>query len=175
MRIRWPRRRLWRWGAVVLVIVGLAVALYPPAHFWGPRPYRHPDGIFGVTRGDFEDDILPHYQVSLPCDVDGLRYSNAEDMTGPMGQLYLHFTTSQRCLDRILEGWLAAPTQPPTMTPRDPDFPFSASSIPDTFGWHFDAESYDVYQRAGDLVTGSVVAVRDGGHLSVYLLARYAH
>jgi hypothetical protein len=27
------RARLWRWGAVGLVIAGLAVALYPPAHF----------------------------------------------------------------------------------------------------------------------------------------------
>ena len=173
--VRRPRHRLLRWGTIVLVVVGLAVALYPPAHFWGPRPYRHPDGLFGVTRGDFEDDILPHYQVSLPCDVDGLRYSNAEDMTGPMGELYLHFATSQGCLERILDGWLAVPAEPPTMAPSDPEFPLPAATLPDTLGWRFDAPSYQVYRRMGDLVTGDVVAVRDGKRLSVYLLARYAY
>ncbi|MFI7659915.1 ferritin-like domain-containing protein [Micromonospora parva] len=173
--VRGSRHRLWRWGAIVLVVAALAVALYPPAHFWGPRPYRHPDGIFGVTRGDFEDDILPHYQVSLPCDVDGLRYSNAEDMTGPMGELYLHFTTSPGCLDRILDGWAAAPAQPPTMAPTDAGFPLPAAAIPETIGWRLDAPSYQVYQRRGDVVTGHVVAVRDGKRLSVYLLGRYAH
>ncbi|MEU4551061.1 ferritin-like domain-containing protein [Micromonospora violae] len=172
--LRRPGRRLRRWAVIGLVVVGLAVALYPPAHFWGPRPYRHPDGLFGVTRGDFEDDILPHYQVSLPCDVDGLRYSNAEDVTGPMGELYLYFTTSQGCLDRILEGWAAVPAEPPTMAPTDAGFPLRAATIPDTIGWRFDAPSYQVYRREGDVVTGNVVAVRDGKRLTVYLLARYA-
>ncbi|MBQ0979820.1 ferritin-like domain-containing protein [Micromonospora sp. M61] len=173
--VRRTRTRLWRWGTILLVIAGLAVALYPPAHFWGPRPYRHPDGLFGVTRGDFEDDILPHYEVSLPCDVDGLRYSNAEDMTGPMGQLYLHFTTSQGCLDRILDGWAAVPAEPSTMAPTDPGFPLPAAAIPGTIGWRFDAPSYQVYRREGDVVTGDVVVVRDGRQLRVYLLARYAY
>ncbi|MER7441869.1 hypothetical protein [Micromonospora avicenniae] len=172
---RWPERRAWRWGVAVLVVVGLAVWLYPPAHFWGPRPYRHPDGIFGVTRGDFEEDMLPHYQLSLPCDVDGLRYSNAEDMTGPMGELYLHFTTSQECLDRILAEFGAVPAQPSAMAPTDDAFPFPASAVPDMFGWRFDAESYLVFQRPGDPVDGDVVALREDEGLSVYLRARYGY
>ncbi|MFI7607225.1 hypothetical protein ACIBTV_19080 [Micromonospora sp. NPDC049366] len=171
----WRRARLWRWGAAALAAVVLAVLLYPPAHFWGPRPYRHPDGIFGVTRGDFEDDILPHYQLSLPCDVDGLRYANLEDMTGPMGELYLHFTTSPDCLDRILDGFAAAPTQPAVMTPADAAFPFPASSVPDTFGWDFDADSYLVFRRAGNPVTADVVAHEEGADRSVYLRARYGY
>ncbi|MDG4807771.1 hypothetical protein O7634_13530 [Micromonospora sp. WMMD1120] len=175
MEATWPRHRLWRWGLIGLVVVAVAVALYPPAHFWGPRPYRHPDGLFGATRGDFEDDILPHYQVSLPCDVDGLRYANTEDVTGPMGELYLRFRTSPGCLDRILGGWAADPAQPATMAPTDPGFPMPASAIPDTVGWRFEADSYQVYRRAGDVVTGSVVALRDGRRVTVHLIARYAH
>ncbi|MBF9130403.1 hypothetical protein I0C86_15760 [Plantactinospora sp. S1510] len=160
---------------VALVVVGVAVWLYPPAHFWGPRPYRHPDGIFGLTRGDFEDVILPHYRLSLPCDVDGLRYSNAEDMTGPMGELYLRFSTSQECLDRVLGAFGAVPGKPPVVAPNDSAFPIPASSVPDHFGWSFDAESYLVFQRSGNPVTGDVVVRRDGARREVYLRARYGY
>lgn len=61
------------------------------------------------------------------------------------------------------------------MAPTDSVFPFPASSVPDTFGWSFDAESYLVFQRPGDPVTGDVVAVRDGARRTVYLRARYGY
>ncbi|MET8359954.1 hypothetical protein [Micromonospora sp. NPDC005171] len=120
--------RLWRWGAIGLVIAG-------------PLPAR---ALLGAA--------------ALPAP----------------GRVLRHFTTSRGCLDRILDGWAAVPAQPPTMAPTDQGFPLPAATIPDTIGWRFDAPSYEVHRREGDVVTGNVVAVRDGKRLSVYLLARFA-
>lgn len=67
------------------------------------------------------------------------------------------------------------PDQPAVMAPTDARFPFPASSVPDTFGWSFDAESYQVYRRDGDPVAGDAAAARENGLLSVYLRARYGY
>lgn len=48
--------------------------------------------------GDLEEDLLPHFQVKLPCDTQHLRYGEWEDF-GPAGWLALRFDTSTACLD----------------------------------------------------------------------------
>lgn len=131
--------------------------------------------IVATVRTNDRLSSCPHFELSLPCDVAGLRYSNVEDMTGPMGELYLHFTATDECLKQILDSFGAVPAQPAAMAPTDGAFPFTAASVPKTFGWSFDGESYLVFRRAGNPVTGDAVALRENGHLLVYLRARYGY
>ncbi|WP_344613700.1 hypothetical protein [Dactylosporangium salmoneum] len=73
------------------------------ALFRDSREYPNSEGPLRVTigGGDLEKDILPHYRLTLPCDVTGLRFADEEDFSS-MGTVYLRFSTSSGCLDGFL-------------------------------------------------------------------------
>ncbi|MEV6924651.1 hypothetical protein AB0M46_09095 [Dactylosporangium sp. NPDC051485] len=73
------------------------------ALFRDSREYPNQEGRLRVTigGGDLEKDILPHYRLTLPCDVTDLRFADEEDFSRA-GTVYLRFSTSSSCLDKFL-------------------------------------------------------------------------
>jgi hypothetical protein len=110
-----------------------------PAFFWAifqdSRAYPHPDDPAQVTRGagDLEKDLLPHFRLRLPCDAEGIRYGEWEDI-GPDGRLAVRFKTSPSCLDAFLRdnGLKAVP-----------DDPIPVQEVPGAYQWRLDrADGY---------------------------------
>lgn len=98
----------WVLGLLVAV-TGFAlwgVALW--GGFWwsvqdDPRQYPHGGLDVTIGGGSFEHDILPHYQLTLPCGARDVRYADNESLIGSDGTLYLTFNTSAGCLSQFTQ------------------------------------------------------------------------
>jgi hypothetical protein len=139
-----------------------AVAVHPWT--WGRelREYPRPDHGVYVSYGDsFEHDLLPHYQLALPCDVDGLRWGDDEDLIGSSGRLYVKFVASAGCLGRFI-----------TANHLDTTTSSSFPDAPARYGWSVDV-GVAFYTGQTDL-TDTTVAVSGGTDKStVYVVVEH--
>lgn len=134
------------------------------AMFRDAREYPHPNDPMHVTigGGDLEKDLLPHYLVSLPCDVGNLRYGDAEDF-GPMGQLYLRFEMTPTCLDSFLAA--------NGLIPSAGGFPLSR--VPDAYGWLLAPANFIYEAHPSARVQLTVSVDRRADTTTVFLLAEH--
>lgn len=160
-----PRRRwIAAWVAVTL-LAGCAAGTVGVV--WlrpGPDPREYEvDSAVTVQLGDgsLEEDILPHYELALPCSTANVRYFDDESLVGSEGELFLNFSAPQRCLALWLDRLrLTAGLQ--RLTGKDPLFPYEARQ--DRFGWRFDTSKvYDVYQGDISERNSATVVVDNGG------------
>lgn len=157
----------------VLVVPLLCCASWwqqSPDFVWSPlrdsRQYPHTDDPFHITKGngDLERDLLPHFQVKLPCDTADLRYGEWEDF-GPAGRLYLRFTTSPDCL--------AAFRQDNRLTlsaDQSVNFP---TNIPEQYGWTIEATNTLYVGEPSDRVHLYVSVDSRSTRPTVFVVAEY--
>lgn len=145
-----PRRRLIAaWVAVMLLAgcAGTAGAVWLRSRP-DPREYEVDSAVtVQIGDGSLEKDILPHYELTLPCSTANVRYFDDESLVGSGGELFLRLGATQHCLALWLDR-LGLANGLQRLTGDDPLFPYEAQQA--RFGWRFDTSKvYDVYQ--GDL------------------------
>jgi len=121
-----------------------------------PREYPNFDDTVTVGFGSLENDILPRYNVALPCDTTDVHYADDESPIGSDGTLYLSFTTSARCLRMFISGF-GDDFQPPEQL-KGGDVRFPDGMRQQRFGWTYQGSTmYDIY--AGDIDSSNSATV----------------
>jgi hypothetical protein len=139
----------------VLFVASICAVMVVPELLHGrdSREYANADDSVTYGSGSLDHDILPHYQVTLPCDTTNLHYADDESLIGPEGTLYLSFATSATCL----QTFVASLTDHSQATGGSLDFPHDI--VQPRFGWTFQAsKTYDIYGGGdGDVNVATVV------------------
>jgi hypothetical protein len=137
-----------------------------PAFIWSvfrddrEYPRIHDPLHITVGDGDLEEDLLPHFQVELPCDVSGLRYGEWEDFSTP-GTLYLRFEASAACVDEFIVA-NGLRVNEPTSVPR---------GVPEEYGWTLAADNVSYGADRSDRVRLFASVDRHAPMPTVYVVA----
>jgi hypothetical protein len=135
------------------------------ALFRDSREYPHTDDPLHITKGDgdLEEDLLPHFLVKLPCDVQHLRYGEWEDY-GPMGWLYLRFGTSPQCLNDFLRDNALHPTENSNFPPQ---------AVPEEYGWRIEVTNSTYVGQPSTRVRLSVSIDQRSTRPTVFVISEY--
>lgn len=135
------RRSPARWWLAAAVLVAVAfLAIDRPwtwaADYWrslgqpaagDAREYPRPSGPMFVTigKGDLEKDLLPYFDVTLPCAATDISFGQDIHAGGATDSLYLRFATTRECLREFLATNRLA-------TSEDA---FPGATVPTGYGW----------------------------------------